>query len=294
MARARSLRPGFFTSFNLAQVPREVRLFFSGLWVEADDDGRLINSPKALAGAIFPHDDDVTPKLVARWIDQLENIGVICRYQHGTGRYLHITSWGEHQKPPHPTPSKLPNPPSPPQDNNTNPSRNPHEKPVTASREPRGEITENAALGLLSVVSCSCSGVSRAEGTQETCPVHAPPDSHAPPGQRLPDQDHEPDQTPDPPPLTPEAEKLVDRWLGILHQPTPLARADAHRWIPHLLTTLDYRVLDEIIGQCATVTPPPKRITYLVTSCRTFAAEHMPGTTITDPPHPPSSTEVSP
>lgn len=110
MARSRTLRPGFFTSFTLATVPRDARLFFAGLWVEADDEGRFINSPKALAGAIFPHDDDVTARVAARWLEQLEQIGAVLLYETNGGRFGQIVSWGEHQKPPHPAPSKFPPP----------------------------------------------------------------------------------------------------------------------------------------------------------------------------------------
>lgn len=111
MARSRTLRPDFFTSYKLATVSRDARLLFAGLWVEADDEGRLIDSPKMLAGAIFPHDDDVTPRKVDGWIRALVDLDVLRRYESGSGRYLLITNFSEHQKPPHPTPSKLPPPP---------------------------------------------------------------------------------------------------------------------------------------------------------------------------------------
>lgn len=131
MTRARTLRPQFFSSFNLAKVDRDTRLFFAGLWVEADDDGRIIDSPKQLAGAIFPHDEDVDAATVSRWIDALAAIGVVKRYQAGSGRYLIVANFAEHQKPPHPTPSKLPAP---------------HAKRVSDSRRSR-ETLANSTRG---------------------------------------------------------------------------------------------------------------------------------------------------
>ena len=112
MARSRVIRPSFFTSFSLARVSRDARLFFAGLWIEADDQGRVINSPKLLAASIFPHDSDVTVRKVNRWLDELAGIGVVERYEAGGGQYLHIPGFAEHQRVPHPSPSKLPPPPA--------------------------------------------------------------------------------------------------------------------------------------------------------------------------------------
>lgn len=132
MARSRTLRPSFFSSFSLAKVCRDARLTFTGLWVEADDDGRLIDSPKHLAGAIFPHDDDVTADMLKGWLDELEKIEAIHRYETPRGRYIVIVNWSEHQKPPHPTPSKLPTPPGSP--GGLSDSRDSHEDSANLSR----------------------------------------------------------------------------------------------------------------------------------------------------------------
>ena len=135
MARSRTIRPSFFTSFSLAKVSRDARLFFTGLWIEADDDGRLIDSPKLLAGSIFPHDSDVTAKKVTRWLDELVGIGAVARYEAGGGQYLLIPGFAEHQKVPHPSPSKLPPPPG-----------GCHETSVNGSSETHEPITEKQYL----------------------------------------------------------------------------------------------------------------------------------------------------
>lgn len=145
VARSRTLRPSFFSSFTLAQVSRDCRLFFEGLWVEADDEGRLIDSPKMLAGAIFPHDDDVTREVADGWMDDLVRVGAIVRYEAAGGRYAAITHFAVHQRPPHPTPSRLPAPPA-----DTPPRPNSDVAPDDSRdfRESSREARENSRLGL--------------------------------------------------------------------------------------------------------------------------------------------------
>lgn len=171
MARSRTLRPSFFSSFSLAEVSRDCRLLFAGLWVEADDEGRLIDSPKHLAGAVFPHDDDVTGPMVKDWLDDLVKIEAIRRYETPNGRYIVIVNWSEHQKPPHPTPSKLPPPPLPPaglpdsrdfHEDSANVSREGQEHDMSVSRD-----AHSLGLGLGSGLGSgfgSCSGLGSGSG----------------------------------------------------------------------------------------------------------------------------------
>lgn len=112
MARIRSVKPGLFASYTLAQVPIEARYLYVGLWTEADDTGRLIDSPKRLAGAIFPHDTRVGERHVDGWLASLQDVGAIFRYVAKGGRYIAIPQWLEHQRISHPTPSQLPAPDS--------------------------------------------------------------------------------------------------------------------------------------------------------------------------------------
>jgi hypothetical protein len=161
VARARTLRPGFFTSFTLAQVSRDCRLFFEGLWVEADDEGRLIDSPKRLAGAIFPHDDDVEAANADHWLNELVRIEAIVRYRADGGRYIVITGFAEHQKPPHAAPSKLPPPPDsvPPADSRDM-QEDSRDTPEDSRDTPEdsGVSPEDSRL-CLCLGLCSCSGL---------------------------------------------------------------------------------------------------------------------------------------
>ena len=54
MARARNLKPSFFTNDILAEVPALGRLLFQGLWCVADREGRLADRPRKLKAEILP------------------------------------------------------------------------------------------------------------------------------------------------------------------------------------------------------------------------------------------------
>ena len=110
MARIRSIKPDLFGSYSMARVPIEARYLFTGMWTEADDDGRLIDSPKKIAGAVFPHDKKVTEQKVDQWLNALAAEHSIIRYESEGGRYIAIPQWEKHQKVSHATPSKLPPP----------------------------------------------------------------------------------------------------------------------------------------------------------------------------------------
>ncbi len=110
MARIRTIKPDFFESESLAQCSMEARLVFIGLFTIADDEGRLKDLPRKLAGEVFPH-DDISPEQMSVWLDELENAHCIARYTHENAHFLHIPHWNAHQKIAHPTPSRLPAPP---------------------------------------------------------------------------------------------------------------------------------------------------------------------------------------
>lgn len=110
MARIRSVKPNLFGSYSMARVPIEARFLFIGLFCEADDEGVLIDSPKRIAGAIFPHDEKVTEKKVDIWLNKLQEVGSVFRYETKEGRFLMLPEWGSHQKISHALPSQLPSP----------------------------------------------------------------------------------------------------------------------------------------------------------------------------------------
>ncbi len=134
MARIRQYKPAFFTDDKVGRLSRDARLFFFGVLSEADDEGRLVDAPKRLAGVIYPFDEDVTPKKVERWINELEAQQMVLRYQHEGGKFLFVRTFKDHQKMSHPTPSTLPPPPPPPGPGQS--SGAPPEKDRSAAGEP--------------------------------------------------------------------------------------------------------------------------------------------------------------
>lgn len=95
MARARSIKPGFFANEELIELPFEYRLLFAGLWTIADRDGRMEDRPKRIKLQIFPGDNvDVDAGLNA-----LAEKDFIRRYEVNGIRYLLVTNWAKHQSP---------------------------------------------------------------------------------------------------------------------------------------------------------------------------------------------------
>lgn len=87
MARIRTIKPGFFKNEELADLPAMTRLFFIGLWTQADRAGRLEDRPKRLKAEIFPYDTYD----VEKGLNDLHNAGFILRYKvnvNASGRVL--------------------------------------------------------------------------------------------------------------------------------------------------------------------------------------------------------------
>jgi hypothetical protein len=95
MARARTLKPGFFKNEVLGKLPPLCRILFAGLWTQADRDGRLEDRPLRLKAELLPYDDcDVDA-----FLQYLHEHHFIRRYLHGGVRYIAILTFGEHQNP---------------------------------------------------------------------------------------------------------------------------------------------------------------------------------------------------
>lgn len=97
MARARNIKPGFFTNDQLVELSFETRLLFIGLWTIADKAGRLLDRPKKIKMELFPADSvDVAPML-----DDLAKAGFIRRYTVGDESCIEVNNWAKHQSPHH-------------------------------------------------------------------------------------------------------------------------------------------------------------------------------------------------
>lgn len=95
MARARNIKPGFFTNDVLAECSPLARLLFAGLWLHADREGRLEDRPRKIKAEILPYDSCEAEDLLG----ELQARGFIVRYAHQGGRYIQVTNFGKHQNP---------------------------------------------------------------------------------------------------------------------------------------------------------------------------------------------------
>lgn len=95
MARARNIKPAFFTNDELVELPFETRLLFIGLWMLADREGRMVDRPKKIKMEIFPADDVDCEKSLS----MLVTGGFIARYEFGAHKVIEIVNFIKHQAP---------------------------------------------------------------------------------------------------------------------------------------------------------------------------------------------------
>ena len=91
--RIRTIKPDFFKSEKIAELPFEVRLLFIGLWGLADKDGRLEDRPKRIKAELFPYDEinvESALALLAGW-------GFIQRYEVEGTQYIEVVNFRKHQ-----------------------------------------------------------------------------------------------------------------------------------------------------------------------------------------------------
>jgi len=109
LARARTLKPGFFTSEQLLDCSAFARLLFAGLWLIADREGRLEDRPRKIKLEIFPGDDVDCDALLG----ELEQAGLLARYEVEEVKYIQVLKFRKHQNPhPKEAASSIPEMPS--------------------------------------------------------------------------------------------------------------------------------------------------------------------------------------
>lgn len=108
MARIRTVKPEIRRSLVVSAWPYPVRWTFVGLPGYLDDAGRGLDDTRLIKAELYPLDDDMTTRKVEHHLDVIAGQGPLCRYEVEGGRFLHITSWREHQRINRPTPSRIP------------------------------------------------------------------------------------------------------------------------------------------------------------------------------------------
>lgn len=95
MARARNIKPGFFTNEVLVDLPAFDRLLFIGLWCLADREGRLEDRVKRIKMELFPCDNyDIEAGL-----NNLARTGFITRYTSEGSTVIEVNNFTKHQNP---------------------------------------------------------------------------------------------------------------------------------------------------------------------------------------------------
>jgi hypothetical protein len=107
MPRIRTIKPEFPQSETVGRLSRDARLLFVQLWTIADDAGRLRGASRMLASLLYPYDDDA-PKLMPKWLDELEEKDCIRCYEVDGSQYIEIINWLKHQKIDRPSESRIP------------------------------------------------------------------------------------------------------------------------------------------------------------------------------------------
>jgi hypothetical protein len=111
MARIRNIKPEFWQDEELAELPRDARLMYVGLWNLADEHGRLRGAPRYIKGQLFPYDDDLTAKDIDDLMEALVRAGKVHRYRVTGADYLWLPNLDRHQRlESAKVPSKLPVP----------------------------------------------------------------------------------------------------------------------------------------------------------------------------------------
>jgi len=115
VARIRYLKPDFFKDEDIKDLPFWIRIFFAGLWCQADKEGRLEDRPERLKIEIMPY-DKIDPEKALQELASQKRVSkrpYIIRYEDNGNHYIQILSWNRHQKPHHTeTESIIPPPPS--------------------------------------------------------------------------------------------------------------------------------------------------------------------------------------
>ena len=99
MSRTREIKPVFFIDEELAEVSRDARLLFIGLWCLADCEGRMEDRPARIKTLTYPYDEDMPASRVDHLLDELANApgDFVRRYEVDGKRYLWVRTLKKNQ-----------------------------------------------------------------------------------------------------------------------------------------------------------------------------------------------------
>ena len=99
MARARWLKPEFFTDAKTREISNEALLVFAAIWVEADDGGVAPGDARILFGRRFIHRErwGWSEETVELSLDELAGAGLLVRFRFREERYVWIPEFAKKQ-----------------------------------------------------------------------------------------------------------------------------------------------------------------------------------------------------
>lgn len=112
MARIRTIKPEFWRSPDVMALSYFERLLYIGLWNLADDEGRGVFDPAAIAADLFLTEYSLSPHGVLTEVscafERYEKQGMLAVYEVKNRRFFQILNWSDHQRPNRPSASKFP------------------------------------------------------------------------------------------------------------------------------------------------------------------------------------------
>jgi len=103
--RIRTVKPEFFTHPEIVRLSAWARILLLSLLTQADDEGRLYDQPRKIAGNAFGEGDVVDCELLLR---ELAKEGRIQRYSADGRRCIQVQNFTKHQRINRPLPSSIP------------------------------------------------------------------------------------------------------------------------------------------------------------------------------------------
>lgn len=98
MARARFLRPEFFTDEKVSDLPFGACVLFAGIWCHSDLRGVFEHNPRVLRGLIFPMRDGIDTAAVGKWLVELASAGMIASFEADGKAWGYVINWQKHQQ----------------------------------------------------------------------------------------------------------------------------------------------------------------------------------------------------
>ena len=110
MARKRMIDPNIWQSEDFSRLSSVAKLFFIGMFSNADDEGRGRAKAAYLKSVIFPYDDGMRLIDVEKALSEIGSNMSVTFYAHDGNQYYQLNNWTKWQSINRPLPSSIPSP----------------------------------------------------------------------------------------------------------------------------------------------------------------------------------------